>query len=186
MIKPFKQAGFTVIEIMVVVVIISVLIAVMITNFPSLRSRFLLSEVVHQFGQDVRRAQALALASVDYQDASGNFNVVDGYGVYINLDTLGDKKYLIFTDKAPGNQQYDSSDYVVETIDLANSGVKIANIDGVLGNSVSIMMKTKTMETIIHSLAPERSDVRVIFSLVDDSAQTRSVVINTSGLSEVK
>jgi prepilin-type N-terminal cleavage/methylation domain-containing protein len=87
-----NKQGFTVIEIMVAVAIISVLIAVVVSNFSSSRLQFSLPEVAYRFGQDVRRAQGLALAAAEYKDASGVSLPVDGYGVYVDLTSLGDKK----------------------------------------------------------------------------------------------
>lgn len=181
-----NKEGFTVIEIMVAVAIISVLIAVVVSNFSSSRLQFSLPEVVYKFGQDVRRAQGLALAAAEYKDASGVSLPVDGYGVYVDLTSLGDKKYILYADKSPGNQRYDAGDYIIETVDLQNSGVVISNIEGTLDSKVSINMNAKNLATLLSDLLPNYNQVQVTFSLAFDPSKSKKVLINTSGLFETK
>src|SRR5438105_589842 len=106
---------------MVVITLIAVLLAVVVFNFPATKLQFSLSRVAYKFGQDVKKVQDLALSSTEYQDQSGQTYAVSGYGVYVDVSGLGNKKYIFYADKAPGNHQYDAQDYVIETIDFSTS-----------------------------------------------------------------
>src|SRR3989344_6185679 len=114
-----KQGGFTLIEMLVVLAVILILPTIVIANFPKIKMQCALSRAAHKFSQDVRVAQDKALSAITYKDASGTPQLVSGYGIYIDMSALGgDKQYIIYADKQPGNQQYDVSDYTVATIDL--------------------------------------------------------------------
>lgn len=180
-----KQLGFTVIELLVVIAVITILPTIVIVNFPSIRLEFALSRAAHKFAQDLRNAQDKAISSVRYMDASGNPQWVGGYGVYINTSTLGQVTYLVYADGPPANQQYDALDYIIETIDVAESGVIIQRLENVLPPSVSInFAPPNPVTTIVPN--PSQGYVNVVFALPSDWSKTRTVSINTAGLIEVK
>ena len=78
-------AGFTIVEAIVVIVIISTFFVIAINNFSQSKLQFSLSRVASKFGQDVSRAQNLASSAVPYKDSLGVEQDVDGYGVYIDF-----------------------------------------------------------------------------------------------------
>lgn len=183
-----KKNGFTVIESLVIVVIIAVIITVVISNFPQVKLQFALSRVAYQFAQDVRRAQDKALSQVQYKDSSGEVQAINGYGIYIDINGLGSKKYIIYADSGSGNQQYDSLDYLVETIDFSvnERGVVIKEVNNVSDNKVSINFNFSNFNTTITSLAPNQNSVNIVFALESDLTKTKAVLVNTSGLVEVQ
>ena len=164
----------------------------------------------------------MALSSVQYKDSSGNIRPIDGYGVYVDLSSLGDKKYIIYADASPGNQQYDAlTDYIVETIDFSatESGVIIKQLNNVPDTKVSINFNSSNVTTSITLLSwdslfrpilislfgspPEilkmlnisrlfevnaaiPTSIDVVFALESDLTKTKIVLINISGLVEVK
>jgi len=187
------SAGFAIVELVVAVAIIVVFFVIVISNFPQIRLQFSLSRVSYKFAQDVRRAQDMALSSVEHKDSNGNVQSVDGYGVYIDLrnfiGSLGNKKYIIYADASPGNQQYDTlTDYIAETIDFSATEpeIIIKKLNNVLRNKVSINFNSSNITTSITTLGRNQSSVGVIFSFESDVTKIKTVSINTSGLVEVK
>ncbi len=173
-------------EFIVVVSIIVIILSITISNFSQIRLQFSLSRVAYKFAQDVRRAQDMAMSSVQYKDANGVVQSISGYGVYIDPDTLGSKKYIIYADKAPGNQKYDASDYTVETIDFSKTepGVKIKEILYIDGANLSINYNSSDLKTTITNPG-NNSGVNVYFSFESDVTVTKKVGVNISGLIEV-
>ena len=183
-----KEKGFTIIELIVVIAIIALFLIIVISNFPSAKLQFTLSRVTYKFEQDLRRAQDMAFSQVEYKDSSGTVQEVSGYGVYVDIDILGNKKYIIYADKIPGNQQYDVLDYLVETIDFSSTelGIVIKEINNVSNNKVSVNFNSSDFKTTITQLDQNQSSAGVVFALETDLTRKRSVLANTSGLVEVK
>ena len=184
-----KEKGFTIVELMVVIAIIVILPMIVISTFPQIKLKFALSRVAYKFAQDLRRAQDKALFSVQYIDQFGTPQLVDGYGVYLNLSTLGNKKYIIYADKQPGNAEYDALDYIFETIDfsLDEPGVVIKELGGTFSDWMSINFKPPDSDTnIVHQFGKFQPSMAVVFALESDLTSTKTVSINSAGLVEVQ
>ena len=183
-----RQGGFTLVELLVVIAVVTVLPMIAISNFPAIKLQFALSRVSHKFAQDLRKTQDKSLSSIEYTDSFGTAQLVDGYGIYLDMTTLGNKKYIIYADKQPSNSQYDALDYVFETIDFGASerGVVIKEINNVFGSQVSINFNPPYSDTTITQLVQDADSVEVVFALESDANNTKTVSINKSGLVEVK
>lgn len=182
-------AGFTMIEMLVVVAIIAILPTIIISNFPKIKLQFALSRSAYAFAQDIRRAQDMSLSAMQYQDGEGNIQAISGYGVYLDMNNLGNKKYIIYADAYPGNHQYDNAlDYIVETLDMSVSepGVIIKEIKHVFSNTVSINFSPPNPSINITSFNEQEHSIDVVFTLEDDLSREKIVSINTAGLIEVK
>lgn len=183
-----KNKGFTIIEAIVVVAIILSFFSITVSNFSKSKLQFSLSRVVFKFGQDLSRAQNMALSDVPYKDSLGVEHQVDGYGLHVDLIGLGNKKYIIYADKSPGNQQYDVADYTVETIDfsLSEPGIVISQINNITGSNVSVNFNSSNLLTTINSISVGQTDVFFVFAQSANLLNTKSVLANKSGLIEVQ
>lgn len=183
-----SQRGFTIIEMLVVVAIVAILPTIVIANFPKIKLQFALSRAVVRFAQDARATQDKSLASVQYKDTFGVQQPISGYGVYIDLVNLGNKKYLIYADAAPGNQRYDALDYVVQTIDFGKDepGIVITQIENVFGSTASINFSPPNPATTLTQLNQGQNSLNVIFAAVNDTSLVKKVSVNTAGLIEIK
>ena len=182
-------AGFTIIEVLIVIAIIMLFSIVLISNFPEFKLQSSLSRTAYKFGQDLRKVQADAFSSAPYVDANGVSQPIEGYGIYVGLDDPGQKKYIVYADKMPGNQRYDTEDYLVATVDIAldEPGIVIQNILNSVGNSVSInFTPPNPLTKISNSLGGETSRVDIIFAQENDISKNKTVSIYSSGLIEVK
>ncbi len=183
-----KERGFTIIEMLVVIAIVAILPTVVIANFPRIRQQFALSRAAYAFAQDVRSTEGRSLSSNLYKDAEGNYQSVAGYGVYLDMSQYGNKKYIIYADASPGNQQYDDLDYIVSTIDLGvnEPGIMVKELDNVVGNNASINFNPPDPTTTITQLDQGETGIDVVFAVESDPLQTKTVSVNSSGLVEVK
>lgn len=180
--------GFTIIELLVVVTTIAIIIVIAISNFSEIRLQSYIKNVSYKFNQDLNRARNMASSALVFRDSLGVEQEVDGYGIYIDLNALGDKIYKIYADKTPGNNQYDLSDYIIETIDISaeEPGVFIKDIESVVGENISINFKSSDLGTYITELSINQDYADVIFALENDLTKTRTVSISKFGLIEVK
>ena len=181
----FTKKGITLIEILVVVFIIALFTGILITDFPKIRRQFALTRVVYKMSQDLRRAQDMGFSVQRVQDVD-----VKGYGVYINLDSpdLGGKKYIIYADIDDNQRYVAGTDFIVETVDFsqAESGVVISTIKNPTDiRQVDINFKPPNPAITITSLS-FGNRAQIIFALESDPLKTRMVLVNTSGLIEVK
>ena len=184
--------GFTIIELLIVVAIIIVLPAVVISNFPQIKNQFALSRAIYKMSQDIRTIQNMALSSVPYKDSFNLLRPVAGYGVHVDVNALGNKKYILYADNSDsggvGNQQYDNLDYVVSLIDFRNSeqGVIIKEISNTSGGKVSVDFGLPNAGVTISEINQGKSDMRIVLGLESDATKTRSILVNISGLIEVQ
>jgi prepilin-type N-terminal cleavage/methylation domain-containing protein len=184
--------GFTIIELLIVMAIIVIFPAIVVSNFFRIERQFNLSRVAYGFAQDVRTAQNKTLAFIPYKNINDQVVVVGGYGIYVNIPSLGNKKYLMYADYAlpneSGNHRYDALDYVASSIDISSRepGVIIKAITNIAGSDTSINFDAANQNIKIANLAANNQNIDVVFALEDDPTITRTVSINTSGLIEVK
>lgn len=193
--------GFTILEVIIVVAIISILSVIVVSNFSNIKLQFSLSRVAYKFDQDARRAQNLASSAIPYADALGAVQPVNGYGVYVDINGLGNKKYIIYADKPDGattingivyltsNQIYDALDYIVETVDFSANepGVIIKEVNNVLLNRASINFNSSDLFTNIFMVQTAATNsVDIVFALESDQNITRTVTVNFSGASSIK
>lgn len=166
----------------------SVLMAVAVSDFPKVKMNASLLRQANKFGQDLRIAQEMALAGVPYKDASGVERSVDGYGIYTDIGSLGNKKYIIYADKNPGNKTYDASDYIISTVDFGSTdpGIKIKEINNVSSNKASVNFNASKIETTITQLSSGQNNVEFVFSLESDPTKVKKVLVNNAGLVEIK
>lgn len=186
-----KNKAFTTIELLVVIAIITVLPAIVISNFPQIQKQFAISRAVYKFSQDIRSVQDMALSSLPYKDQFGQLKEVSGYGIYVDINILGNKKYILYADNndnRASNKEYDELDYIVFEVDfsLTESEIVIKEINNVYNNSVSINFDPPNPDTTITELNPGENKVDIVFAVASDLTRTRTVSVNAAGLIEVK
>ena len=184
-------AGFTLVEILVVVLLITLLPAIIIADFGFIKSRFALSRTAHRFAQDLRQTQDLSASAVSYIDEFGEVQEISGYGIYINQSFLGPKRYIIYADNNTGNDsngEYDGEDYIVSDVDISSfeRGVIIKEVDGMATASLSINFSPPDLKVIISDGGVSKEVTQVTFALEGDTAITKTVSVNQHGLIEVK
>lgn len=120
-----NNKGFTLIEVLVVLSIISIISIFLVINFRKGEEMGRLQRNAQLLVQKIRKAQNLALSSVEYEGA-----VPDAYGVY--LEKQSPLLYTLFVDMN-GNYTWNGigggGDGLVEELSLED-GIEITNITG--------------------------------------------------------
>jgi type II secretion system protein H len=117
-----RGGGFTLIELMVVMTIISIMTAVVLTNYRGGNQQLALDRSANKLAQDIRRAQGMAMSTAQCPsgtDCAGQ--VPPRYGIYMGNSAAEKSYYWIFADCVKGGCSTDdgiwgpSEDEKVET-----------------------------------------------------------------------
>lgn len=119
------KKGFTIIELLIVIAIVSVLSGIMVVNFRKGEAGTKLQRSAQQIIQSIREVQSMALSSAEYGGVVYNY-----YGVYFNKQSMSTSYYIF----ASSNQVYNPGEEI-KTVDL-ESGIVIDSIS--TGNQVNI------------------------------------------------
>lgn len=182
-----SQKGITLIEIMVILSIISIITGITISDFPKMKTQLGLNRVVYMIFQDVKNAQGLS-GSGFHGNILEDPNIVPlGYGVFIDLDSLGNKKYLVYADINGDNQYNFENDYIIKEVDFSfqEKGIIIKEIKNA-PSRLSINFSPPNFDTKISNLYLGHDNIEIIVAIDTSLQTTRSVYINKVGLIEVK
>ena len=124
-----NKKGFTIMELLVVIVIIGIASSVMVINFNKGEQNNKLQRSAQQVIQSIRKAQNLALSSAEI---SGQ--IYDYYGVHFDKQTMP-SSYYVFASLL--DKIYDTGEEV-ETINL-EQGITISSISPIQNNKLDII-----------------------------------------------
>ena len=175
--KKNNSKGFTLVETIVVVAVVSILSIVMLASHQGSQKQQSVQRAAHQLAGDIRRAQNMAMASVEHEDA-----IPDGYGIYIEKN---DSSYILFAD-GNGNQKWNSEppDFMVEEINLP-SNVEISDISPAPGNHVSIFFEPPDPITYINGDSSAGTDTTITLIFDGIASYCKEVTVKTSGQIEI-
>jgi prepilin-type N-terminal cleavage/methylation domain-containing protein len=123
-IYPRDKAGFTLIELMVVIVIATVLMTAIVVQQSKWNDQLTVNTQNYELALMIRQAQVYSLGVREDKSGSGDkFNV--GYGIYFSQNNTN--QYIFFADRNK-NQKYDSGE-AIET-KVFNRGVTIKDVCG--------------------------------------------------------
>ena len=186
------------VEILVVVLVIALFSAILVADFPRIKKRMALSRAVYAVSQDIKKVQDMGFSGVKIEGVP-----VAGYGIYFNLDTLGDKKYIIYADRGTGTvgdkrfsgvyvdcddpEAQADQDCIIEEIDMSSEpGIIIKEFKSVSDlRQLSVNFSPPNPEIIISTLAEGKNNAEIVLGM-ESGEDSRSVQINLSGLIEVK
>ena len=193
-------AGFTLIEITIVLGIIGLLAAIVLANYRGGERQFALLRSTHQLAQDLRRAEEMAISSQKTPLEFGEEVFPrGGYGIYFKIDPGDPKGYriILFAD-CDVEGDYDDLP-IAKTCAETGPG---------LGNSRDETIEELTLEegVVIETLSPSSSELSITFkppdpeisisgggniatitlSLKDAPTIARTVTVNKVGLIDTK
>ncbi|OHA70595.1 MAG: hypothetical protein A3D64_02140 [Candidatus Wildermuthbacteria bacterium RIFCSPHIGHO2_02_FULL_49_9] len=169
------KIGFTIPELLVVTGIIILLTALVAPFWRSGQQGLALDRAVHKAGQDVRRAQELALRAQAYSCDKGS---IYGYGVFFNQ--ASPSSYILFAECDSANVGYDQEDdTVVETIQLQN-GIEIASVST---GQASIVFVPPAPLVFLKPGDP--SAVQVSFNRTDGAGVPKVLDVSSKGVIDI-
>ena len=175
-----SQKGFSLVEMMVVVVIIGILATVMILNFRGSGSQMALRQVTQQVMSDIRRAQSLAIASTQFEG-----EMKCGFGIYYVDSTT----YAIYTGDTVGDCDTENRNFELG-IDQTYRGLTMADRQIVFRQSFpDIFFEPPDPKTYIDNsslLSGPNAEIKlgIVDGICPDDCLT--IIIRPSGLVEVQ
>jgi len=123
-----KGTGFTLIEALVVIFIISVISAMMIVNWRKNENQYKLQRAAQEIAQNIRKAQDYALNGRQMLwPPTGEMFVPDYYGIHFEKTTP--TFYFLYGDRI-GNEGYQPPEDLPETNTNIETGIEIDSIGG--------------------------------------------------------
>jgi len=175
-----NSAGFSLIEFLVALSIVSILTAVVVFSYRPLEKGIALQQAAAKLAQDIRRAEGMAISSQDYSPCGDGYQ--HGYGVLFNKQSEPGK-YSLFAD-CNNNGDYELEDQIIETIDF-EQGISITSLSS--GNSdfkfLKIVFTPPDPTTTIKSFSSFGSGT---ITLSNSRGQSKKIEVNKVGLIYVK
>ena len=156
-----------------VIAIISLLTALTLPNWRSGARSLALERSAFKLGQDVRRAEELALRAQAFECETGS---ITGYGVAFDL--YNPTTYLLFAE-CNGDNTYSSQDSIVDTITLESDTV-ISSL--VPGPQSSVVFIPPTPRIFINPGGLEELQVQ----LTTTGGASKSVTITHKGIIDIE
>jgi len=179
--KNLSKRAFTVTELFVVTALIGILSIVFIPYYKSTKDQFALLRSAYQLAQDIRRAQAMALASEKKQ---GSQEEIYGYGIYLEGKS---KNYILFSDKND-NKVYDKQTDDEIDIDF-EEGIEINTLEK---EHINIFFQPPDpVVSLKHSGGIGEgndlgNDTEIEIHLINDPSKIKKIIVNKAGLIYVK
>ena len=171
----FKKsgAGFTLIELIVSISIIGLMAGFVMADYRSAGKKTILHVETQKFAGDIRRAQNMALGSLDFNGVTP----VGGWGIYI----VDANTYYLFVDNdavGSGNHgKYNNGDSIAESVSLSEKVIFSANI------GTSIVFLPPDPKVYINGV--NSGSVVITLQQVDDVSETKNIVLNYFGLLDI-
>lgn len=162
--------GFTLVELMAIVVVIGIMSGLAYADFDTMRDQLALKRASYQLAQDIRKAQEMAMSNanvpgtpcVTTQDCSGTpgstcqnskcYLLNHGFGIFFNVCSPSDPvcSYLLYADTSntAGNWGYYNSnpvpgqgDHIYQTIMINERAVYISGFKNLSGGALGSATK---------------------------------------------
>ncbi len=173
--KKNNSKGFTLVETIVVVAVVSILSIVMLASHQGSQKQQLVQRAAHQLAGDIRRAQNMAMASTEQGGV-----IPDGYGIYIIKNS---NFYILFADTNNNQSRNGSGDEDIESINFT-SGVEIFDILPLPGPHVDIFFEPPDPTTYINKDSSAGEEA-IITLKAQGTSYIKTVIIKTSGQIEI-
>jgi len=199
MTQQYTQKGFSLPELLIVVVIFVALSVMMLVSYNSFSSRIVLENKAHEVAQSIREAQVYAMGVKSSASASALF---PGYGVY--FDQANPNSYIFYRD-LPSNPNIQEYDNIVGTcgdtsgqveclkvislpkgivFDVANLRLDGPAPSGNLVNAVSITFTRPKPDAKIHGGGVVGSNIEI--PIMSTKGYKKKIVVYSTGQISVR
>jgi prepilin-type N-terminal cleavage/methylation domain-containing protein len=175
-----RNNGFTLVEIMVVIGIMTIVTSLILANYPGFNDRLSAQRAAEEIASSARQAQAYGLGVKEAGTGSGVF---PGYGLY--FQSASSDSYIFFADKN-GNSEYDSDEKISDN--LLENGVQIFDLctnqkqtpAGPCGlNNLTVLFLRPQPQVSLKSGASSYADIEI--KIRGSRGTTKTIVIWLSG-----
>jgi len=176
-----SKRGFTVIEMLIVLAIMTIITGVIFLDYGSTRGTLRLDSVMQEILLDIREAQVYGTAVVEAPSGSDPFNYA--YGIHFTTNALGNDEYIKFID-INSDGEYDPIVELTKVVELS-SNFKISNICSPAGScsgvSASITFKRPNPDARIIVDSIDNHSIVVVKISDGSGALTKSIIVEKSG-----
>jgi len=169
----FSKEGFTLIELIVSISIIGLMTSFVMADYRSAGKKTILYVETQKFGGDIRRAQNMALGSLDFNGVTP----VGGWGIYI----ADANTYYLFVDNdvvgSVNHGKYNVGDSIAESVSLSKKVIFSSNI------GTSIVFLPPDPKVYINGV--NSGSATITLQQADDMSETKDVVLNYFGLLDI-
>jgi prepilin-type N-terminal cleavage/methylation domain-containing protein len=188
-----REKGFTIIELLVVMGIITIMTVVLVPNFRLGQQQLALDRSANKLAQEIRRVQEMAISSKEIGQGivplGEEFYPLGGFGIYFDQSPL---QITLFAD-CDDNQRFSSGNICgsppdkfrenIEDLGL-ELGIQIENLFP--SSSFSVTFKAPDPLVCIDGDCSDPSSAVITISLIADSSKTRIIRVNSVGLITVE
>ena len=166
-----KQTGFTMIELLVVMFIITLLTASVLVSYRSGQRKYVLTQSAQQLVSDLRQAQNMTISGVDISS-------YHGYGIHAKDN---DNFYILFADENGDSVYKASNDTIIKTVNLPN----LIKIDSVSPSSkLDVFFKSPNPITYINNNF-SIGQVGTIVLEIENTSLNKTITVTTAGLIQI-
>ena len=166
-------AGFTVVEILVVMALIAILSFVFIPSYHVYKEQLAVQRSANKLSQDIRLVMERAMSALEKTECSSLISTYR-HGIYLTEDNPD--KYILFAD-CNGNNQYDAADVLIKE-EVFETGVEICDLTP---NFVNIVFEPPDPTIYING----SDTATIILRSKNYHDKQRTVTINKAGLIDV-
>lgn len=164
----YKQTGFTMIELLVTVFIITLLSSLIFASYNSGQRKYVLSQSSQQLVSDLRQAQNMAMSGVDISS-------YHGYGVHAEDN---DNFYIFFADENGDSVYKSQNDTIIKTVNLPNL-IKINSVSP--SSNLDIFFESPNPVTYINNDSSV-GQVGTIVLEIENTSLNKTITVTTAGL----
>ncbi len=171
-----SKAGFTLVEIMVVLAIVVLLSALILSGYSEGRSRLAVERTAEGFLSDLHRVRQRGFSGVGYE-VNGVVVGSAGHGIDLDLGVdQGDSYYILYA-------KNDSDEEIIEKIEIEER-VSISGLFIGDNNPQEIKVFFEKGGGFKVNGNPVES-VKIVFSARNDDSIKRSIIINNNGIAKI-
>ena len=175
-----NNKGFTMIELLVMIGIVSALSSILFIDFSKNNKDFSLDRASQRLSQDIRRTQEMAVSAL-----VGTANT-KGYGIYLDKSNGNNTQYRIYRNENTTPAFELGTDYVMETI-IMEKGIQICDIkDNTVSESdnvMSISFEPPDLNYIEANYYGHEAEIKVC--VVSDNTKYKLIKVNNAGRVEM-
>ena len=166
-----KQTGFTMIELLVVMFIITLLTASVLVSYRSGQRKYVLTQSAQQLVSDLRQAQNMTISGVDISS-------YHGYGIHAEDN---DNFYILFADEDGDSTYKSNKDTTIKTVNLPN----LIKIDSVSPSSeLDVFFESPNPITYINNDSSAGQTGTIVLE-IENTSLNKTITVTTAGLIQI-